>query len=61
MAAYDYLIVGCGFWGAVFAHQARLKGKRCLVIDRRPHRGGNLYCDMDKVIENALAATTNEL
>jgi UDP-galactopyranose mutase len=42
---YDYLIVGSGLFGAVFAHQARLKGKRCLVIDKRPHIGGNVYCE----------------
>ncbi len=42
---YDYLIVGSGLFGAVFAHQARHAGKRCLVIDRREHLGGNVYCD----------------
>ncbi len=41
---YDYLIVGAGLYGAMFAHQANLAGKRCLVIDRRSHLGGNLYC-----------------
>lgn len=40
----DYLIVGTGLFGAVFAHQAAKKGKRCLVIDRRNHIGGNTYC-----------------
>lgn len=45
MAQYDYLIVGAGLFGAVFAHQARQAGKRCLVIDRRNHLGGNVYCD----------------
>ncbi len=45
MADYDYLIVGAGLFGAVFAHQARQAGKRCLVIDRRHHLGGNVYCD----------------
>lgn len=44
MMKYDYLIVGAGLYGACFAHQAKLKGKRCLVIDRRDHIGGNLYC-----------------
>jgi UDP-galactopyranose mutase len=44
MKQYDYLIVGSGLFGAVFAHQARLKGKRSLVIDKRPHTGGNIYC-----------------
>lgn len=42
---YDYLIVGGGLFGAVFAHEATAKGKRCLVIDKRPHVGGNLYCE----------------
>ena len=45
MKPYDYLIVGSGLFGAVFAHQARKAGKRCLVIDRRPHLGGNVYCE----------------
>lgn len=42
---YDYLIVGAGLFGAVFAHEARSAGKRCLVIDKRMHRGGNVYCE----------------
>ena len=42
---YDYLIVGSGLYGSVFAHCATKHGKRCLVIDKRPHLGGNLYCD----------------
>lgn len=42
---YDYLIVGAGLYGSVFAHCATKQGKRCLVIDKRPHLGGNLYCD----------------
>ena len=45
MKPFDYLIVGAGLFGAVFAHQARQAGKRCLVIDRRNHLGGNVYCD----------------
>ena len=43
MAQYDYLIVGAGLFGAVFAHEARAAGKRVLVIDRRPQAGGNVY------------------
>lgn len=43
--AFDYLIVGAGLWGCVFAHQATKHGKKCLVIDRRPHIGGNTYCE----------------
>ena len=42
---YDYLIVGAGLFGATFAHQAHKQGKRCLVIDRREHLGGNVYCE----------------
>jgi len=42
---YDYLIVGAGLYGSVFAHCANKQGKRCLVIDKRPHLGGNLYCE----------------
>lgn len=45
MAKYDYLIVGAGLFGATFAHFATRAGKRCLVIDRRNHLGGNLYCE----------------
>ena len=45
MTRYDYLIVGAGLFGAVFAHQAKQAGKRCLVIDRRNHLGGNVFCD----------------
>ena len=41
---YDYLIVGAGLYGATFAHFATQEGKRCLVIDKRPHAGGNIYC-----------------
>jgi UDP-galactopyranose mutase len=42
---YDYLIVGSGLFGSVFAHCADKQGKRCLVIDKRPNLGGNLYCE----------------
>lgn len=41
---YDYLLVGAGLFNAVFAREATSVGKRCLVIDKRPHVGGNLYC-----------------
>lgn len=40
---YDYLIVGAGLFGAVFAHEMKLKGKKCFVIDKREHIGGNVY------------------
>lgn len=42
---YDYLIVGSGLFGATFAYKARQAGKTCLVIDKRPHLGGNVYCE----------------
>lgn len=42
---YDYLIVGAGFFGAVFAHEMNTHGKKCLVIDRRSHIGGNCYTE----------------
>lgn len=42
---YDYLIVGSGLFGATFAHYATKEGKKCLVIDKRPHLGGNVYCE----------------
>jgi len=41
---YDYLIVGTGLFGAVFAHEAKKAGKKCLMIDKRDHLGGNVYC-----------------
>lgn len=42
---YDYLIVGSGLFGAVFAYFAKKSGKRCLVLDKRPQLGGNVYCE----------------
>ena len=42
---YDYLIVGAGPFGAVFAYEAKKRGKRVLVIDKRSHTGGNIYCE----------------
>lgn len=43
MKKYDYLVVGAGLFGAVFAHEATKHGKKCLVIDKRDHVGGNIY------------------
>lgn len=43
MSQYDYLVVGAGITGAVFAHEAKRAGKTCLVIDRRDHVAGNIY------------------
>ena len=45
MTKYDYLIVGAGLFGATFAYRAKQKGKTCLVIDKRPHLGGSVYCE----------------
>ncbi len=45
MNKYDYLIVGSGLFGATFAYRASKAGKKCLVIDKRPHLGGNIYCE----------------
>ena len=45
MKEYDYLIVGAGLYGAVMAHELKKKGKKCLVIDRRDHIAGNIYCE----------------
>lgn len=42
---FDYLIVGSGLFGATFAYKATQKNKSCLVIDKRPHLGGNIYCE----------------
>ena len=42
---YDYLIVGAGLYGACFAYLAKRQGRKCLVIDKREHAGGNLYCE----------------
>ena len=47
---YDYLIVGSGLFGSVFAYEATKAGKKCLVIDKRDHIGGNIYCeDVDSI------------
>lgn len=42
---YDYLVVGAGLYGAVFAYEAKKKGKTCLLIDKRDHIAGNIYCE----------------
>ncbi len=43
---YDYIIVGSGLYGAVFAYEAMQHGKSCLVLEKRSHIGGNIYCDL---------------
>ncbi|MDR2564223.1 MAG: UDP-galactopyranose mutase [Prevotellaceae bacterium] len=45
MKKYDYIIVGSGLFGAVFAHQAGLENRKCLIVERRPHIGGNVYTE----------------
>ena len=45
MKKYDYLVVGAGLYGAVSAYKVKQSGKKCLVIDKRPHLGGNIYCE----------------
>ncbi len=45
MKEYDYLIVGAGLFGSVFAHEAKKKGKKCLIIDKRSHIAGNVYTE----------------
>ena len=45
MKQYDFLIVGAGLYGSVFSHLATKRGKKCLVIDKRNHIGGNIYCE----------------
>ena len=47
---YDNLIVGSGLFGATFAYHAKLAGKKCLVIDKRAHLGGNVYCELTEGI-----------
>ncbi len=48
---YDYLIVGSGLFGAIFAHEMTLKGKKCLVIERRNHIGGNIYTEEQEGVQ----------
>lgn len=48
---YDYLIVGAGLFGSVFAHQAKKAGKKCLVIDKRNHIAGNIYTRLEEGIQ----------
>ena len=58
MKQYDYLIVGSGLYGAVFAQQATAKGKKVLVIDKRPNIAGNVYTeDIEKIHVHKYGAT----
>ena len=56
MAKYDYLIVGAGLYGSIFAREATNKGYKCLVIDKRSHLGGNIYCE--RIAEVLIAIDT---
>ena len=47
---YDYLIVGAGLFGSIFAHEMIKKGKKCLVIEKRNHIGGNVYSELEENI-----------
>ena len=42
---YDFIIIGSGLYGAVFAHEAKKQGRKCLVLERKSHVGGNIYCE----------------
>ena len=54
---YDFLIVGSGLFGAVFAHEALKRGKTCLVLEKRDHLGGNVYCEsVDDIIVHRYGA-----
>lgn len=44
MKRYDYLVIGAGLFGSIFAYEAKKRGKKCLVIEKRSHIGGNMYC-----------------
>ena len=66
MRKYDYLIVGSGLFGSVFAHEATAHGKRCLIVEKRDHVGGNVFCkNIDGIIVHQYGAhifhTSNEL
>ena len=43
MMKYDYLIVGAGLFGSIFAYEANKRGKKCLIVDKRNHIAGNIY------------------
>ena len=45
MKQYDYLIVGAGLYGSMMAYMLGKQGKKCIVIDKRGHLGGNIYCE----------------
>ena len=55
---YDYLIVGSGLFGAIFAHEAMKKGKTCLVLEKRDHIGGNIYTEEVEVFRFTVMVPT---
>ena len=48
MKKYDYILAGSGLYAGVFAYQARKLGKTCLVVEKRDHIGGNIYCEENR-------------
>ena len=52
---YDYVIVGSGLFGVVFAHEMKKAGRKCLVLERRAHVGGNVYCEEKKKASASIA------
>ena len=56
---YDYIIVGSGLYGAIFAHEAMKAGKSCLVVERRSHIGGNIYTKDGKTLVRVAALKKN--
>ena len=59
MKLFDYLIVGSGLFGSVFAHEMTQRRKSCLVIDKRPHTGGNVYCRSRAALQSMSTARTS--
>ena len=58
---YDYLIVGAGLFGAVFAHEAKKSGKKCLVIEKRNHIAGNIYWIISISLQNLIIISIRRL
>ena len=48
---YNYLIVGSGLFGSIFAYEMNKKGKKCLVIEKREHIGGNIYTELEEKLQ----------
>ena len=54
---YDYLVVGSGLYGAIFAHEAKAHGKSVLVVDKRPNIAGNIYTSISMVLTFSILTT----